>query len=795
MAHKSLSIMKSSIPFTCLFLFQFLSFPFTAKTQCTWNGTAGNWSDGSKWSCGHAPLPAENVVINAGTVTLDVSPTVASFTMSNGTITGAYDLNVNNDLILSAGVLGNTGNVAVSGTCSWSGGTLGSTDGTATGTITITGAATLSTGTLKRLFGKTLQLNSGASYSGIGALSLGYGGVLNVPAGQVFSADVTGNVSWTAFTGGGTWNNAGTFDKQGNGALSIGFVFNNSAAVQVNSGALDLSNGGAHNGSFSIAPAATLEFGGGTHDLSTSTLSSTGSLIVSGGTATMPNNSTHTDVTLSGGTAHFSGNNSMDDLMVSGGTLNLSGSLVVQSLTMTNGTVAGACSITIAGNLSLSAGVLGNTGNVAVSGTCSWAGGTLGSTDGMATGTITVAGAATFTSGSLKRLFAKTLNLNSGASYSGIGALSLGYGGVLNVPGGQVFSADVTGNVSWTAFIGGGTWNNAGIFEKQGTGSLNISFAFDNSGTITGTGTVTFSGTFNNTGLISPGASPGILNLNKTSAGIPVQNLAIELEGPTPGVGGYDQLNNTSGALNLNGGILSVTLLNGYLPDVGTSFVIATGTSRTGTFGTLQLPVDNTRWTVTYNATNVTLTVASSLPVQLVDFQVKREGVVALLNWYAATERNNRGFGIERSIDGHNFENIAFVGSRGDTDTPVSYTFEDATLPSAPNVYYRLRQEDNDGAISYSIIRKVTGRVSFSATLSPNPAVDVVTILADLPRKSTVNISITDLQGRPVYQAPGNLLEAGLQQLQVQVNDIPTGVYLFHLQTDTSIQSVPMIKQ
>ena len=786
--------MKLSILHTCLFLSLLLQSPFSAQSQCTWNGSTGVWSDASKWSCGHAPLPADNVVINAGTITLDLPPEVNNFTMTNGTITGAYALTINSDLSLSTGTLGNTGNVTVSGALSWTSGILGSADGTATGTITVAGAATLSSASLKRLYGKTLNLNSGGSYSGNGSITIGYGGTLNIPAGQTFAANVTATVSWTATTGGGTWNNAGTFDKQGSGALTIGFAFNNSSAVQVADGELNLSNGGVHNGSFSMVSAATLEFSGGTHNLSTSTLSNTGTLIVSGGTVTLPNNSTHTDVTVGGGTANFSGSNTMDDLLVSGGALNLSGSLAVQTLTMTNGTVAGVCPISIAGNLSVSTGTLGNTGNVTVSGALSWTSGILGSADGTATGTITVAGAATLSSASLKRLYGKTLNLNSGGSYSGNGSITIGYGGTLNIPTGQTFTANVTAAVSWTATTGGGTWNNAGTFDKQGSGALTIGFVFNNTGIISGAGSVTFSGTFSNTGLISPGASPGILNLNKTTPGLAVQDLSIELEGPTPGAGGYDQLNNTSGALNLNGGVLTVTLLNGYLPDVGTSFVIAIGTSRTGAFGTLNLPVENTRWTVTYNTTNVTLTVAAPLPVQWIDFQVNKKEERVLLDWSVAFEHNNLGFGIERSVNGRDFEDIYFVAGKGDSDVPTNYAYTDDNAPSATALYYRLRQEDRDGQVSYSVVRTVSGVMPIEVLLYPNPATDQSILQIDIPDVSEVHLRLLDGQGRICQQRSYTVSERD-NTIPLSFKEMPPGSYLLQIQADAFARTILMAKE
>ncbi len=157
---------------------------------------------------------------------------------------------------------------------------------------------------------------------------------------------------------------------------------------------MELSGGGTHNGAFSIAPTTTLEFGGGAHDLSTSTLSGTGLLKISSGTVTLPTNSTHSNVTIIGGTANFQGSNAMQNLDMSGGTANFQGALSLQNLSMTSGTIAGTFPITISGNLSMgSPCVLGNSGNVTVSGTfVDWAGGTLGSADGSATGTVNAAG-------------------------------------------------------------------------------------------------------------------------------------------------------------------------------------------------------------------------------------------------------------------------------------------------------------------------------------------------------------------------------------------------------------------
>ncbi|HEY1380582.1 MAG TPA: DNRLRE domain-containing protein [Gemmataceae bacterium] len=104
-------------------------------------------------------------------------------------------------------------------------------------------------------------------------------------------------------------------------------------------------------------------------------------------------------------------------------------------------------------------------------------------------------------------------------------------------------------------------------------------------GTLGGTGTVTGTLTAQANGTVSPGTSPGILNVGATTfaAG---STFAVELNGTTVGTQ-YDQLNVT-GTVNLGGATLSVT--PGFAGAVGNTFVIVNndGTDAvTGTFAGL----------------------------------------------------------------------------------------------------------------------------------------------------------------------------------------------------------------
>ena len=116
-----------------------------------------------------------------------------------------------------------------------------------------------------------------------------------------------------------------------------------------------------------------------------------------------------------------------------------------------------------------------------------------------------------------------------------------------------------TGTGTFT--IGGNSTYTAGITHVNGSGGklvINgsqplIPVTVDANTTLGGSGTV---GTILANGTISPGNSPGILNssnVNFSSTG----NFTVELTGPNPGVGGYDQLNVT-GTVSLANAILNV---------------------------------------------------------------------------------------------------------------------------------------------------------------------------------------------------------------------------------------------
>lgn len=111
----------------------------------------------------------------------------------------------------------------------------------------------------------------------------------------------------------------------------------------------------------------------------------------------------------------------------------------------------------------------------------------------------------------------------------------------------------------------------------------------------------------------------------------------------------------------------------------------------------------------------------SVLPVEWGAFTAKAVGKEVRLDWTTEQEYSNKGFYIERSGDGRDFHELAFVASSGDHNQLQSY-FHFDTYPLPGTSYYRLRQEDLDGSFTYSEVREVNLLdLSVDWQVYPNP--------------------------------------------------------------------------
>jgi hypothetical protein len=184
----------------------------------------------------------------------------------------------------------------------------------------------------------------------------------------------------------------------------------------------------------------------------------------------------------------------------------------------------------------------------------------------------------------------------------------------------------------------------------------------------------------------------------------------------------------------------------------------------------------------------------TQLPVELTAFTARRDGEAIRLAWTTASETNNAGFEVQRSVDG-GWTPLGFVEGRGTTTEAQTYRFTDRDLPyAAPGAMYRLRQVDTDGTETLSEAVEITRVAPTELQLQapyPNPARSRATVRFTIPAGAGahaasrpdrgVRLVLYDLLGRQV-QTMNAPPEPGRHTLRLDTSRLASGVYFVRLE-------------
>ncbi len=173
---------------------------------------------------------------------------------------------------------------------------------------------------------------------------------------------------------------------------------------------------------------------------------------------------------------------------------------------------------------------------------------------------------------------------------------------------------------------------------------------------------------------------------------------------------------------------------------------------------------------------------STPLPVTLINFTATKEGEDALLNWTTTMEENNKGFGIQRSVDGATWNEIGFVTGAGNSQTTINYQYLDKDL-SAGTYYYRLRQVDLDGHEQMSKVVQVIfeGLALELKQNRPNPVSNTTTIDMVIPKSGRVQLVLYDQFGRAIQQLMDEYKSPGNYSIIVNRNGMSSGIYYYRM--------------
>ncbi|MEM6723788.1 MAG: T9SS type A sorting domain-containing protein, partial [Bacteroidota bacterium] len=164
-----------------------------------------------------------------------------------------------------------------------------------------------------------------------------------------------------------------------------------------------------------------------------------------------------------------------------------------------------------------------------------------------------------------------------------------------------------------------------------------------------------------------------------------------------------------------------------------------------------------------------------NLVVELSNFRGRVLEQEVWLEWTVLSEIDNRGFAIERSANGLDWEEIQFIRSLGNTLDPRSYNAIDKDPLDGVN-YYRLRTEDLDGSIDLSdVIILEIERVELSVAIFPNPTSGPINVQLENEGQN-VRIQVFSSTGQRVYETAGTVNS-------IDVSNLPRGTYFLVVQS------------
>ncbi len=186
------------------------------------------------------------------------------------------------------------------------------------------------------------------------------------------------------------------------------------------------------------------------------------------------------------------------------------------------------------------------------------------------------------------------------------------------------------------------------------------------------------------------------------------------------------------------------------------------------------------------NAGNLATFDGSVLPITLLSFNAILKNNAALLNWSTSSEFNNKGFEIQKSINGQSFAGIGFVNSSGNSFFTNKYNFTDAQIANGTN-YYRLKQIDFDGKFTYSKIVKIDFSKKLVVTIRPNPVHNYININTSSVIKE---VRLISLNAKLI-----NRWDNVTSSSKLDISGIASGVYILKMITQDEVQSQKIVKE
>jgi len=206
---------------------------------------------------------------------------------------------------------------------------------------------------------------------------------------------------------------------------------------------------------------------------------------------------------------------------------------------------------------------------------------------------------------------------------------------------------------------------------------------------------------------------------------------------------------------------------------------------------------DNVSSTTTNDAISlnyILITLGSTdnpLPVEFISLTATCNGSKNTLTWQTASETNNKGYEVEKSSDAQDWEAIGFVEGHGNSNSLLTYSFDDMN-PYHPSTYYRILQIDNDGQSKYSqIVQATCSTENYIEDFKPIISDGQLSLIIQGIPNNNYKFLLTNSIGQTLF-SNSIILNEPMQNISANI-PIAAGIYYFTMISEKNIISKPLL--
>lgn len=184
---------------------------------------------------------------------------------------------------------------------------------------------------------------------------------------------------------------------------------------------------------------------------------------------------------------------------------------------------------------------------------------------------------------------------------------------------------------------------------------------------------------------------------------------------------------------------------------------------------------------------------STTLPVDLVSFVGKKiSHQVVQLDWKTSSEVNNDFFIVQRSIDGHDFEDIGIVQGAGYSSETLSYQLMDRDPFDGIN-YYRLVQKDFDGVKTFhNVIAVSFAHDGYKGVeIYPNPIKGDFVLYIDNQYIGLFDVEIYNQIGQKIFE----MEQVSNGRYTIDLAGYPNGIYYLEVRNQDVLNTQKIFKQ